>query len=207
VGRAPSPAAGPLTGLVCIKQAIQRTANQADGGVGRGSGDPPHKTHFGASAARCASRLQASSAAVGSIAVLPTSTNAIFPSISTTYVTRFAIPSGRNTPYAFAVDRSLKSLSRGKERFSCLAKTPWEGLLSVLMPNTFVSLPSNFAIPAWYAVNSFVQPPVNAAGKNASTTGFLPLKSARVILPPMVPVSVKFGATSPTLSGTASPGC
>jgi hypothetical protein len=35
-------------------------------------------------AARCADRLHASSVAVGSIAVFPTSTNAIFPSLYTT---------------------------------------------------------------------------------------------------------------------------
>jgi hypothetical protein len=39
-----------------------------------------------------------------------------------------------------------------------------DGVLSVLIPKTFVSESLNFAIPAWYARNSFVQPPVNAAG-------------------------------------------
>jgi hypothetical protein len=67
-------------------------------------------------------------------------------------------------------------------------------------------LPSNFAIPAWYAVISFVQPPVKAAGKKASTTGFLALKSDSLILAPAVEVSEKSGAWSPTLSGVASPG-
>jgi len=45
---------------------------------------------------------------------------------------------------------------------------------SVLMARTCTSISSNFAIPDWYAVNSFVQPPVNAAGKKARTTTFLP---------------------------------
>src|SRR6185369_4885508 len=67
-----------------------------------------------------------------------------------------------------------------------------------LMPKTFVSDASNLDIPAWYAVTSLVQPPVNAAGKNASTTLDLPLKSESVTLPPVATGKVKSGAVSPT---------
>ena len=88
-----------------------------------------------------------------------------------------------------------------------LANSAWEGVLSVLMPKTLVPESSNFAIPAWYAVNSLVQPPVNAAGKKARTTGFFPFRSARVTLPPAVDGSVKLGAVSPTFSGVASGAC
>ena len=66
------------------------------------------------------------------------------------------------------------------------------------MPKTLVSLLSNFAIPAWYAVISRVQPPVKAAGKNASTTVFLPRKLDRVTVPPLVEGNVKSGAMSPS---------
>ena len=69
---------------------------------------------------------------------------------------------------------------------------------SVLIPTTCVSTPSKLAIPAWYAVISFVQPPVKAAGKNASTTVLLPRKSASETCPPLVEGSLKSGAMSPT---------
>ena len=70
----------------------------------------------------------------------------------------------------------------------------------MLMPKTLVSLPSNFAIPAWYAVISRVQPPVKAAGKNASTTVFFPRKLESVTFPPWVEGKVKSGAMSPSFS-------
>jgi len=47
----------------------------------------------------------------------------------------------------------------------------------VLIASTWLSLAVKFAIPAWYAVSSLVQPPVKAAGKNARMTFFLPRKS------------------------------
>jgi hypothetical protein len=103
-------------------------------------------------------------------------------------------------PYAVATFRSKKSLSRGNVAPTLVANSFWEGVLSVLMPKTLVSLPSNFAIPAWYAVISRVQPPVKAAGKNASTTVFFPRKLDRVTLPPWVEGNVKSGAMSPSFS-------
>jgi len=119
------------------------------------------------------------------MAVLPSSMYTIFPSLSTTKVERFAMPfCGIRTPYAAATFRSKKSLNSGNEALSLVANSFWEGLLSVLMPKTLVSLPSNFAIPAWYAVISRVQPPVKAAGKNASTTVFFPRKLESVTFPP-----------------------
>src|SRR4051794_20557040 len=78
------------------------------------------------------------------------------------------------------------------------ANSRCEGTLSVLMPKTFAPAASNLAIPAWYALNSVVQPPVNAAGKNASTTVFLPLKSESLTRPPCVDGKLNSGATSPT---------
>jgi len=81
---------------------------------------------------------------------------------------------------------------------SLVANSFWEGELSLLMPKTLVSLPSNFAIPAWYAVISRVQPPVKAAGKNASTTVFFPRKLESVTFPPWVEGKVKSGAMSPS---------
>lgn len=81
---------------------------------------------------------------------------------------------------------------------SLVANSFWEGVLSVLMPKTFVSLLSNFAIPAWYAVISRVQPPVKAAGKNASTTVFLPRKLESVTFVFWVEGNVKSGAMSPS---------
>jgi len=68
------------------------------------------------------------------------------------------------------------------------------------MPKTLVSLLSNFAIPAWYAVISRVQPLVKAAGKNASTTVFFPRKLESVTIPPCVERKVKSGAMSPSFS-------
>jgi hypothetical protein len=103
-------------------------------------------------------------------------------------------------PYAVTTLRSKKSLSNGKVAPTLVANSFWEGVLSVLMPKTLVSLPSNFAIPAWYAVISRVQPPVKAAGKNASTTVFFPRKLERVTFPPWVEVKVKSGAMSPSFS-------
>ena len=71
---------------------------------------------------------------------------------------------------------------------------------SVLMARTWESISLNFAIPDWYAVSSCVQPPVNAAGKNARITIFLPRKSDSLISFPLVfirPEMVKSGAVSP----------
>jgi hypothetical protein len=73
------------------------------------------------------------------------------------------------------------------------------GRLSALMPKICADSPSNLAKPAWYADSSFVQPPVKAAGKNANTTGFFPLKPDNVAVPPEVDGSEKSGAASPTL--------
>src|SRR6267142_6701375 len=79
------------------------------------------------------------------------------------------------------------------------ANSLWEGVLSVLIPKTLVSDASNLAIPAWYAVISFVQPPVKAAGKKARTTLNLPRKSLSVTLVlGTVELSVKSGAMSPS---------
>src|SRR5579872_381665 len=104
------------------------------------------------------------------------------------------------TPYALETSRFAKSLSRGKDALVLAANSFWEGVLSVLIPKTLESVLSNLAIPAWYAVNSFVQPAVKAAGKNASTTLFLPRKLDSVTFWPVVEGSVKSGAMSPTLS-------
>src|SRR5208283_2581187 len=62
------------------------------------------------------------------------------------------------------------------------------------------SFSSNFALPDWYAVSSFVQPPVKAATKKASTTVFFPRKSESFTGLLSVSGSVKSGASSPTLS-------
>ena len=43
VGRAPSPAAGPLTGLVSKSKRFRVRQTRPTGASGRGSGDPPHK--------------------------------------------------------------------------------------------------------------------------------------------------------------------
>src|SRR5271157_2860859 len=79
----------------------------------------------------------------------------------------------------------------------------WErvAMKSVLIASTCVSLLVNFPIPAWYAVSSFVQPPVNAAGKKARMTFFLPRKSESLISLPLVfmrAAMVKSGAVSPS---------
>src|SRR5689334_23877696 len=93
----------------------------------------------------------------------------------------------------------MKSLNRGNDVLRCSSdQCRSVGRLSVLMPNTSAFASPNLDIPAWYAVISFVQPPVNAAGKNASTTLDFPRKSDRVTLPPVVAVNVKSGAGSPT---------
>ena len=68
----------------------------------------------------------------------------------------------------------------------------------MLIPKTLVSVSLNLAIPAWYARNSLVQPPVKAAGKKASTTTLLPRKSESFTVSPVVEGSVKSGAVSPT---------
>src|SRR5690242_18139419 len=66
-------------------------------------------------------------------------------------------------------------------------------------------LNSSASNPNW--VSSFVQPPVNASGKNASTTAlWLFQRSLKVTLsptfsPPRVDQVVKSGALSPTLRG------
>src|SRR2546430_9615580 len=78
------------------------------------------------------------------------------------------------------------------------ANSFWEGVLSVLIPKALVSVASNLAIPAWYAVISRVQPPVKAAGKKARTTLNLPRKSLSFTLPPAVDVKLKSGAMSPS---------
>src|SRR5208283_4711602 len=62
------------------------------------------------------------------------------------------------------------------------------------------SFSSNFALPDWYAVSSFVQPPVKAATKKASTTVFFPRKSESFTGLLSVSGSVKSGASSPALS-------
>src|SRR5260370_7923315 len=107
--------------------------------------------------------------------------------------------SGIRTPYASAVLRLVKSLRSGKEREFFFENSPREGTLSVLTPRTCVSAPSNLEIPAWYPVTSFVQPPVNAAGKKATTTFFLPRKSDSLIFLPCVEGNSKSGAPYPTL--------
>src|ERR1039457_3136163 len=73
-------------------------------------------------------------------------------------------------------------------------------LESVLIASTCVSIPLNLAIPAWYASISFVQTPVKAAGKKASTTAFLPRKSDSFTCLLFVSGRVKSGASSPALS-------
>src|SRR5450759_2705874 len=79
-----------------------------------------------------------------------------------------------------------------------IANSLCEGVLSVLIPKTFVSDASNFAIPDWYASISFVQPPVKAAGKKARTTLWVPRKSLSFTLGPVVAFRVKSGAMSPS---------
>ena len=73
------------------------------------------------------------------------------------------------------------------------------GVKSVLIAKTWASFLSRFAIPDWYAFSSFVQPPVNAATKNARTTVFLPRKSDSLTGLLSVSGRVKSGAMSPTL--------
>lgn len=68
----------------------------------------------------------------------------------------------------------MKSLASGKLSFISSAQWRSVGSMSVLIATTCASRLSNFAIPPWYALSSFVQPPVKAAEKNASTTVFLP---------------------------------
>src|ERR1039457_6801339 len=106
--------------------------------------------------------------------------------------------SGNNTPQSVDTCRLAKSLRSGNCTLFLAANSFCEGVLSVLIPKTFVSDASNFAIPDWYASISFVQPPVKAAGKKASTTLLLPRKSLSITLPPVVAVKVKSGAMSPS---------
>src|SRR5687768_18198607 len=47
-------------------------------------------------------------------------------------------------------------------------------------------------------LHSAVQPPVNALGNHAITTGFFPLKSESLYVLPSLPLSSKSGAGSPT---------
>ncbi len=102
---------------------------------------------------------------MGSMAELPSSMYAIFPSLPITNVARLATPACLiSTPYFSDTSRVAKSLRKGTAKWFLAANSRCEGVLSVLIPNTLVPAFSNFAIPAWYAVNSFVQPPVNAAG-------------------------------------------
>jgi hypothetical protein len=56
----------------------------------------------------------------------------------------------------------------------------------------------SFAYPDWNAVSSFVQPPVKALGKNANKTGPFSTILESVKDFPVVSVTVKSGATSPT---------
>ena len=70
----------------------------------------------------------------------------------------------------------------------------------MLIARTWLSLAVKLAIPAWYAVSSRVQPPVNAAGKKARITFFLPRKSDSLTatwLLVLLALIVKSGATSP----------
>jgi hypothetical protein len=69
-----------------------------------------------------------------------------------------------NTPYFFETSRLAKSLRNGTVMSFSFANCACDGVLSVLIPKTLVSVSLNFAIPAWYALNSVVQPPVKAAG-------------------------------------------
>jgi hypothetical protein len=62
--------------------------------------------------------------------------------------------------------------------------------------------PGELLVSAAKLVISFVQPPVKAAGKNASTTVFLPRKSESFTGWPFAPGSVKSGAISPNESTT-----
>src|ERR1044071_9554158 len=91
----------------------------------------------------------------------------------------------------------------------CCAKAWLAKGLSTLTPKTWVSEASSFAMFAWKAFISFVQPPVKAKTKKASATCFFPLKSCSetgVVFEPSYCSSVKSGAMSPTLifSGSAA---
>jgi hypothetical protein len=82
-----------------------------------------------------------------------------------TKVTRLETPAfSFRIPYFRDTSRFEKSLRNGTVKLFLAANSLCDGVLSVLIPKTLVSLSLNFAIPAWYALNSAVQPPVNAAG-------------------------------------------
>ncbi len=93
-----------------------------------------------------------------------------------TNIARSVIPSSLRTPYLTAVNPcGQKSLRTGYESPPRLSHQPSiENTLSVLMPKTWALSRSNSECISSYDGNWAVQTGVNAAGKNASTTFFLP---------------------------------
>ena len=65
----------------------------------------------------------------------------------------------------------LKSLRSVKFSLFCSAKAFWAKGLSTLTARTWAFISLNFAMPSRNVHNSFVQTPVNAPGKKASTVG------------------------------------
>jgi len=73
------------------------------------------------------------------MAALPSSIYAIFPSLSTTNVARFATPACLiSTPYFSATSRFAKSLRKGTVKWFLAANSLCDGVLSVLIPNTLM---------------------------------------------------------------------
>ena len=118
--------------------------------------------------------MQALSVAVGSMASLPSITLVTLPSLPITKVTRFAKPFSY---VGHAVGLAAHALGIGEQREGRLrlsANLVCVSRLFIETPRTWASWSVNCAWTSRSPDISFVQPPVNALGKNASTTVFLP---------------------------------
>ncbi len=97
--------------------------------------------------------------------------------MSTTKVARRATPEfSSSRPYWRAASR-FQSLRIGNSTPSCSRNARFDQVLSTLTPSTLVLAVVNAPCVVWYCFISLVQPGENAAGKNATTTFCLPLKS------------------------------
>src|SRR6267154_884137 len=98
----------------------------------------------------------------------------------------------------------LKSLSSAKFRFCSFLNAARENDVSTLMPYTVALAALSFAMLSRNVQSSFVHTPVNAAGKNASTTGW-PFCELRVTSSRLSFINVKSGAFDPTVAAIKPP--
>src|SRR5580765_3532200 len=98
----------------------------------------------------------------------------------------------------------LKSLSRGKFRFCSFLNAASENDVSTLMPYTVAFALFSFAMLSRNVHSSFVHTPVNAAGKNARTTG-CPFWELRVTSSRLSFINLKSGAFDPTVAAIKPP--